>query len=82
MSVNEKKINDLIQDRDGNQCVLCGKWVCPGQKYHHVIFRSQGGKSEISNGVALCIRCHGLAHGPEAKGIRERLKRYLEGLYG
>ena len=61
---------------------MCGLWVDPGEKFHHVTFRSHGGSDTKENGVILCRSCHGLAHGSEAKGIRERLKRYLEGLYG
>ena len=75
------QLNQLLHDRDKG-CVMCGLWVDPGEKFHHVTFRSQGGGDIKENGVILCRSCHGLAHGPNAKGIRERLKRYLEGLYG
>jgi 5-methylcytosine-specific restriction endonuclease McrA len=75
------QLNQLLHDRDKG-CVMCGLWVDPGEKFHHVTFRSQGGGDTEQNGVILCRACHGLAHGANAKGIRERLKRYLEALYG
>lgn len=59
---------------------MCGVWVDFGEKFHHVVFKSHGGEDVKENGVTLCRSCHGLAHGPEARGIRERLLRYLEGL--
>jgi len=38
--------------------------VCKSQAVdvHHIIFKSQGGKDEISNLIALCRHCHDLAH--------------------
>lgn len=74
-------LNQKIHDRDGG-CVVCGMWVDPGEKFHHVTFRSRGGEDTEQNGVTLCRTCHGLAHGRYASGIADRLKRYLEGKYG
>ena len=47
----------------------------PASDIHHIIFKSQGGKDEISNLVALCRECHDVAHG-KVKGevlTREQL---------
>ena len=80
-----KKLIDLytnIYQRDDCCCVMCKVFVEKGTPPHHVTFRSQGGSDTKENGVILCRSCHGLAHGPNAKGIRERLQRYLRGIYG
>lgn len=72
-------LNAETHQRDQG-CVMCGGWVDPGEKMHHVIFKSHGGGDTADNCVILCRCCHGLAHGPSAKGIRDRLLIYLEGL--
>lgn len=72
-------LNKSIHDRDGG-CVMCGVWVDYGEKFHHIVFRSHGGGDTADNGVILCRSCHGLAHGPFAKGIRERLQEYIRRL--
>ena len=66
-------------ERDGC-CVLCGNsW---GLQCHHIVFRSQGGLSELRNLACLCTECHNEAHGVKAKEIRkilqERIKQYEE----
>lgn len=42
---------------------------------HHIIFRSQGGKDEINNLIALCRTCHEAAHRKtiSAKTLKERI---------
>lgn len=72
-------LNESIHTRDGG-CAMCGHWVDHGEKFHHIIFRSQRGEDIATNGVTLCRSCHGLAHGPHAKGIREKLQDYIRRL--
>lgn len=43
-------------------CKVCGKTAVD---IHHVVFKSQGGKDEISNLIALCRECHIKAHNKE-----------------
>jgi len=71
------KLNELIHERDRNTCCLCGRYVDPGVKWHHVIFRSHGGKDTAQNGVTLCMDCHSIAHGEFAKDARAKLQEYL-----
>ena len=63
-----------VAERDNNCCVLCGQLA---NDVHHVVFRSHGGKDEAGNCVCLCRQCHELAHGTNAKMVREKLQEYL-----
>lgn len=62
-------------ERDGC-CVLCGSGY--GLQCHHIVFRSQGGKSELKNLACLCLQCHNEAHGVNAKEIRKLLQERIE----
>jgi len=45
-----------LVERDGG-CAMCGappSW-CDA---HHIVHWSQGGRSDLDNGVLLCVRCH------------------------
>ena len=66
-----------VAERDNYSCVLCG---CPANDVHHVIFRSHGGPDDINNCVCLCRPCHEMAHGTNARLVREKLLEYLEGV--
>lgn len=57
-------------ERDNGLCVLCGSMA---SQCHHIVFRSQCGKSELSNLACLCLQCHNEAHGVNAKEIRKHL---------
>jgi 5-methylcytosine-specific restriction endonuclease McrA len=58
-----KELRDLVWDRDGGRCAICGqglsekRWEC-----HHRKLRSQGGRDEPANLLALHPRCHSEAH--------------------
>lgn len=66
-----KQNRPKVLERDNYSCVLCGGHE--GMAIHHVIFRSQLGKSTMDNLACLCLQCHNEAHGVNAKEIRERL---------
>lgn len=66
-----KQNRPKVLERDNYSCVLCGGHE--GMAIHHVIFRSQLGKSTMDNLACLCLQCHNEAHGVNAKEIRARL---------
>lgn len=68
------EIRHHVEDRDVH-CRICGY---PGQEVHHVTFRSQGGKHEVSNLIFLCTECHhGKAHGSEAKQYAQLFRAHI-----
>lgn len=60
LHVGEKKAKDLAKQRSGGDCevVILGVCVYRGYDFHHRLFRSQGGKWEIVNGLYVCRPCH------------------------
>lgn len=77
-----KALNEVIHERDGHCCIICGRYVQPGEKFHH----EPGGpdKSDVmEQGVTLCFDCHQRRHfGPGSNEIKERCQAYLAELYG
>jgi 5-methylcytosine-specific restriction endonuclease McrA len=55
------KVRRQILAREGGRC---GNPRChhPADHCHHIVFRSQGGKTELVNEVAVCGTCHALVH--------------------
>ena len=49
-------------EQDFVPCEHCGKKAVD---IHHIVYRSQGGKDEIDNLIALCRKCHDMAHNEE-----------------
>lgn len=43
-----------------------------GISAHHIIFSSQSGKDEVSNGITLCLDCHERVHGIGTMGMSGR----------
>lgn len=64
------KKRKLAYKRDKGLCVLCGAHAT---ETHHIIFRSHGGTNDLKNLACLCRHCHELAHGVDAKKVREVL---------
>lgn len=71
-----KEICKLVDERDGNKCVICGSaWNI---HHHHCRFRSAYGSDTIDNLVDVCARCHDVyCHGSKKKRWAETLKDYL-----
>lgn len=71
-----KRIRNMVHERDGNACILCG-WTL-GVDCHHVIFRSAGGEDTAENMVCLCRKCHQIyAHGKKQKAFQKLFLEYL-----
>ncbi len=71
--------------RDGNRCVNCSS--ASNLHAHHIVFRADGGRTDSSNLVTLCARCHGMVHdgflfvsglAPHDLSIRDRHGRDLK----
>ena len=77
-----RQLNSEIFERDGHKCVVCGRWVAVGLKFHHEpcgIDKSD----EIEKGVVLCPECHFERHnGANSQEIRKKIVDYLKMLYG
>ena len=77
-----RKLNTAIHERDGNCCIICGRYVDPGEKFHHEPCGALK-SDEISKGVTLCYDCHQERHcGTGSRVVKEQIKEYLQGLYG
>ena len=77
-----KALNTAIHERDGNKCIICGRYVHPGEKFHHEP-PGAGRSDEIEKGVTLCFDCHAARHfGAASRLIRAQIVTYLEKLYG
>ena len=55
------KLRRQVAARDGGRC---GNPRCHhrADHCHHIVFRSQGGKTKLANEVAVCTTCHALVH--------------------
>jgi len=49
-------------EQDFIPCEHCGKKAVD---IHHIIYRSHGGADNIENLIALCRKCHDMAHNNE-----------------
>jgi hypothetical protein len=50
----------VVKTRAKGRCEACLDE--PGHNAHHRRLRSQGGRDDPANGVALCTGCHNLVH--------------------
>lgn len=55
---NWKAIREIVLERCGNYCELCGKVLTDNFALHHRKLRSRGGKDSIENIIALHHECH------------------------
>lgn len=79
----QQKLVDDVYKRDGHCCVVCGRWVEKGHKYHHEPPKSHGGQDIIEHAALLCDLCHFIRHnGPNSNEIKEAVESYLNKLYG
>jgi 5-methylcytosine-specific restriction endonuclease McrA len=59
----DKAIRQGVLERSQGRCEACGKPISGDWECHHRLLRSQGGKDELSNLLALHLDCHAKAHG-------------------
>lgn len=56
-------VRGKLLERDGNRCCFCGRLVRLADSVaHHVAAFSEGGKTEFSNLVTVCVDCHSIIH--------------------
>jgi 5-methylcytosine-specific restriction endonuclease McrA len=56
------ELRAIVWERESYRCASCGCWLAAGWHCHHRKLRSQGGRHELPNLLALCAACHGWAH--------------------
>lgn len=54
----------FVMERSGGMCELCK--MRPMAHLHHARYRSQGGGSELSNALGVCVPCHNACHSTRA----------------
>ena len=59
---NSARLTRQVLHRDGLRCANPGCGRRHHLQAHHVVFRSHGGRSVLSNEIALCDVCHALVH--------------------
>lgn len=76
-----RSLNNYIHNRDNNACIICGREVDIGEKFHHE--KRDGLKNDVKQeGVTLCYGCHQERHfGKCASIIKTRCINYLTKLY-
>lgn len=78
-----QKTKQIVYERDGRRCVLCGRTVTLSCASAHYIARSHGGLGIEQNVITLCPGCHTLYdQTPARQRIRSRLRDYLVSIYG
>ena len=78
-----KTIQDEIFKRDHGRCVVCNQAMSPGEKYHHINYKSGGGHDSKDNGCMLCNTslyeesgCHYVLHHKSVRKFIERIIYY------
>lgn len=76
-----KSLNDAIFSRDDNCCIICGRYVQSGTKFHHEPNGSSK-SDEIHKGVVLCEQCHFERHFTEnCMILKKKILSYLQAIY-
>ena len=60
--INYKKVFLKFWDFTIADYIPCAYCSSPSVDIHHLVFKSQGGKDEPNNLIALCRYCHEKAH--------------------
>lgn len=79
----QQELVEAVYKRDGHCCVVCGRWVEEGHKYHHEPAKGKGGQDIIEHAALLCDDCHYIRHhGANGWKVRESVEKYLNEKYG
>ena len=72
------RLRQIIMERDGYKCVLCGKGADDGVKLEvdHIKAWEDGGRTIYNNGRTVCSECNKGLHW--AKKFNEKLKEVSE----
>lgn len=75
-----KKVKDIVWERDGQRCILCGsRFAMPNA---HYIPRSKGGLGVEENIVTLCLPCHQTYdQSTDRRVIGRHIEDYLKSKY-
>ena len=71
------ELNTAIHERDNNRCVICGKYVDRGEKFHHEPCGAGVKSDEIEKGVTLCKKCHYERHFGAVQEYKKKCEEYL-----
>lgn len=75
-----RELNDAIFRRDGC-CILCGRYVDPGEKFHHEP-NGASKSDELHKGVVLCQDCHNDRHFTDrCMVLKKKILTYLQEFY-
>ena len=76
-----KRTKDIVFERDGGKCIICGK---PGMPNSHYIRRSQGGLGIEENVATMCPTCHYIydhGHGTDREFVTELFADHMRKMY-
>lgn len=57
------KIRQLVLNRDGHRCQLCGNHGSGKLHIHHIMKVKNGGTDHLDNLITVCPKCHSAADG-------------------
>jgi len=69
-----RKKRDLIFEKTGGNCHVCGGPAGEGWHADHVVPHKRGGTSKLSNLLPSCRECNGLRSAGKPGGIRESFR--------
>ncbi len=72
------RVRQLVRDRDGHACKLCGRREKTRPLPVHLINRMDG-DFRTENAVTLCNRCRKIALGPAGNVLKDALAALIEG---
>jgi hypothetical protein len=78
------KISAKVLADCGRRCCLCRRFKPIQLQVHHIVLKSEGGKDEEDNAIALCLTCHTDVHtkAPFTRRFTvEELKAHRENVY-